>query len=150
MMSDTGSIILNFLAAALGSWCYGYLFRAPVRLLLPGAFCGGIAFLCVMFSGNYIFGGTALAALLVGIQANIMARWLKVPVTPLIIPGIIPLVPGISAYNAFMAAVSGDYLAGLTGLVNVGAYTAAIAVGLNAAELLYQAVHSKSRNSAAL
>jgi len=140
-----GDVILNFLAAALGSWCYGYLFRAPLRVLLPGAFCGGVAFLCVMFSGSFIFGGTALAALVVGVMANFLARLLKVPVTPLIIPGIIPLVPGVSAYNAFMAAVSGDYLAGLTGMVNVGAYTAAIAVGLNAAELLYQAVRRKPR-----
>jgi len=137
MIANPLDLLLCFLAAALGSWSYGYLFGAPLKVLLPGAFCGGVGFLCVLLSDNYVFGGTAFAALLVGFIAHHLARRLKVPVTPLIIPGIIPLVPGVSAYNAFMAAVQGDYLGGLTGLVNVGAYTAAIAVGLNAAELFY-------------
>ena len=138
-------ILLLFSAAALGSWSYGYLFGAPHKVLFPGAFCGAVGFLCVIFSANYIVIGTAAGAFVVGILAHNLARRLKVPVTPLIIPGIIPLVPGVSAYNAFMAAVQGNYLGGLTGLVNVGAYTAAIAVGLSAAELLYNALRRSVR-----
>ena len=143
MAFPLGEILLSFLAAALGSWCYGYLFGAPLKVLLPGAVSGGLAFICVLATGSNIFFGTAMGALLTGTSAYFLAPHLKVPVTPLIIPGIIPLVPGISAYNAFMAAVNGDYLAGITGMVNVGIYTAAIAVGLSAAELLYHMLRKK-------
>ena len=132
------NLLWIFAAGALGAWCYGYLFRAPQRVLVPGAVSGGLAMVCVTLFGEEVFGGTALGAFMVGIIAYTLAPHLRVPVTPIIIPGIITLVPGISAYNAFMAAVSGDVLAGLTGLINVIAYTAAIAIGLNIAELLYK------------
>ena len=132
-----------FAAGFLGSWCYGYLFRAPQRVLVPGALSGGAAIVIVSLCGEETFAGTALAALLVGLIAYNLAPRLKVPVTPLIIPGIITLVPGISAFNAFMAAVSGDYLAGATGMIGVIAYTAAIAIGLSASEQLYKAAQMR-------
>ena len=130
-------IFIKFLAGCLGAWCYGYLFKAPPRILFPGAIAGGVSFSCVYILGNYPIWGTALGAFCVGCIAYNLAPRMKVPVTPLITPGIITIVPGISAYNAFMAAISGDYLGGLTGLVNVGAYTVAIAVGLSAAEFFF-------------
>lgn len=138
-------ILLTFLAAGLGSWCYGYLFNVPIRILWPSSVAGAAAFLCVVFSGPYPFWGTAAGALLAGLVAYFLAPIMKVPVTPLIIPGIITLVPGISAYNAFMAALEGDYLGGLTGLTNVGAYTIAIAVGLSAAEQIYIFFRNRKR-----
>ena len=130
-------ILTQFAAGCLGAWCYGYLFSVPVRILWPGCVLGGLSLLCAQLSGEYVFWGTALGALLVGLFSHYFAPRLRVPITPLIIPGIITLVPGISAFNAIIAAIEGDILAGLTGLMNVGAYTIAIALGLSAAEQIF-------------
>jgi len=136
-----------FGAACLGAWCYGYLFSVPVRILWPGCLLGGLALLCAQISPEYVFWGTALGALLVGLMSHFFAPRMRIPITPLIIPGIITLVPGISAYNAIIAAIEGDILAGLTGLMNVFAYTIAIALGLSAAEQFFASWRRLSQRS---
>ncbi|MCL2497316.1 MAG: threonine/serine exporter family protein [Symbiobacteriaceae bacterium] len=133
-------LLINFGGAALGAWCYGYLFGAPLKILIPGALAGGVAFACVYLCGEAIFWGTALGALGLGFIARLVAPRLRVPLTAVIVPGIIPIVPGVSAYNAFMAAVQGDYILGITGMINVVTYTMAIAMGLNGADLLYRVI----------
>ena len=68
--------------------------------------CGGYEFTLLM-------GGGLLWACLVGsalsaAYSDAMAHWLKVPATVLIIPGIVPLVPGGKLYYTMLAAVSSD------------------------------------------
>ena len=68
--------------------------------------CGG-------YEVTMLFGGGLLLSCLVGaalsaIYSDVMAHWLKVPATVLIIPGIVPLVPGGKLYYTMLAAVQAD------------------------------------------
>lgn len=52
-------------------------------------------------------------ALIVGLMAEILARIQKQPVTVYIVSGIIPLVPGVTTYNAMLAFLEKNYMTGL-------------------------------------
>ncbi|MDT3698902.1 MAG: threonine/serine exporter family protein [Thermincola sp.] len=51
-------------------------------------------------------------ALVIGILAEIFARWQKQPVTVYIVSGIIPLVPGTIFYNSMLQFLDNQYNAG--------------------------------------
>jgi uncharacterized membrane protein YjjB (DUF3815 family) len=56
---------------------------------------------------------TVAGAITVGTMAEIMARIQKHPVTVYIVSGIIPLVPGTTAYNAMLAFLEKEFNLGL-------------------------------------
>ena len=49
-------------------------------------------------SGSLVF-GAFMSGLAVALMAHVLARMLRAPVTVILIPGILPLVPGTSIYN---------------------------------------------------
>ena len=58
----------------------------------------------VFYNGN-VFVGALLSALAVAFYADIMAHVLKTPTTVLIIPGIVPMVPGGLLFNTMLAVL---------------------------------------------
>lgn len=81
--------------------------------LLHWAGLGGALGYCIALSVNpqssslsvaQIFVGTVI----VGIYSELMAKHLKAPTTVFCIPGIIPLVPGVSAYQTMQSLVANN------------------------------------------
>ena len=67
---------------------------------------------------NYLY-----AAMAVTLFSEILARLMKTPVTVLLVPSIIPLIPGGSLYYTMAFAIAGDMAA----FSSRGAYTLSIA-----------------------
>ena len=61
----------------------------------------------VYYNGN-IFVGALISALAVGSFADIMAHVLKTPTTILLIPGIVPMVPGGLLFNTMLSILEGN------------------------------------------
>ena len=125
MISDlilAGIIVLGF----------GILFQAPKKSLPFLAFTGFISFsVFSLLSTNHLF-AIFIASLSVGVCSEFFARVMKLPATVFIISGIIPLVPGIPAYNAIFHLLNEDYIDGVNASVDTllsgGAIALAIAI----------------------
>ncbi|WP_026688677.1 threonine/serine exporter family protein [Alteribacter aurantiacus] len=112
---------------------FGVIFSVPKRALLLGGGIGVVAY--TVLSGGLYFGAspvfsTAMASLTAALIAHFLARYVRIPVTTLAIPGILPLVPGSRAYFTMLAFVDGEYLTGLEYGVETMLRAGAIAAGL--------------------
>lgn len=102
---------LMMLAAMIGTLGVAFAFNVEKRVLgwalLASFLC------CVAYDTTTALGGGLFIASLIGssvttLYSYVMARIIKTPVTIMIIPGIIILVPGGKLYYTMLGAVSSD------------------------------------------
>lgn len=84
------------------------------------------------FYANF-FGTLALALL-----SELSARIFKQPATVFVIPGIIPLVPGLGIYKGMFAVINNDYNGGMSILLTAITDSCAIAVGVMLVSSLFR------------
>lgn len=106
-------MILKYLALAfLGSIAPAIAINIEKRLLLWAGVGGMLGVLTALlvnpssfsFSISQIFAG----AIIIGLYSELMAKIMKAPSTVFVIPGIFPLVPGITAYKTIQAFVDNE------------------------------------------
>ncbi len=105
--SDYG---LFMIAAAIGAASFAIFFNLPPRLLYAAAAGGAI---CVCTRNFFIFGlglsspvGTLAGATLVSLVAMRAVHWLHTPSLVLVVPAVIPLVPGVLIYRFLFAVIN--------------------------------------------
>lgn len=105
-------MIKQIVLAFFGSVFPVILFNIDRKKIVWAGLCGSIGWATYLLTYNYkpssvmaSFSGTFI----VGIYSEVMARRLKTPTTEFSIPGIFPLVPGITAYNTIYAIVNDNY-----------------------------------------
>ena len=91
-------------AACIGSLGFAMLFNLRGRRLLWCAFGGGMSWavyiFCMLIMGAGLYTSLFFASAAVVALAEILARRIKTPVTVLMVPMIIPLIPGGTLYYA--------------------------------------------------
>lgn len=119
---------------------FGVLFDVPRKALMLSALVGSAAYsfraLALAFPQvpaelAMFIGGVACAAL-----AEPLSRWLRLPTSTFIIPGFIPLVPGVAAFRTLLLLVDGNYAEGTAGLVRTTLLIGALAAGIGAVNAL--------------
>ena len=101
-------LLLSSTVATMGiAIMFGVEKRVLFWALLSALLC------CLGYEVTLMIGGGLLVASMVGsalaaTYSDVMAHWLKTPATVLIIPGIVPLVPGGKLYYTMLGAVSSD------------------------------------------
>ncbi|MDQ0257878.1 uncharacterized membrane protein YjjB (DUF3815 family) [Evansella vedderi] len=126
-------VIAQLLITFIATVAFGIIFSVPKRALLIGGAIGMVTW--GVLQGGLYFGAssvfsTAVASLTAAAAAHFLARRIRIPVTTLAIPGILPLVPGSRAYFTMLSFVEGDYLRGLEFGVETMLRAGAIAAGL--------------------
>lgn len=104
-------LILECLAAGVGTVAFALLFQVPRGYYLPCGVIGGAGWLCyrlLVFLGASASLSTFPATVLVVFLARWTAVRLRCPVTVFLIPGIFPLVPGAGIYWTAYYLVSND------------------------------------------
>ena len=105
-------IYMHFLYAFLATVGFAVFFNAPKSTLFACGFVGGIGwalyyFLFISTNNNTV--SNFLAAFLVSALSEFLARKLKQPSIVFVIPGIIPLVPGLGMYKTMLYLLQGNY-----------------------------------------
>ena len=130
--------ILAFIATA----CFGVIFNAPVKVIpycgFVGSICWSIYYVLTNIYSIEMIQATFISSFIVAIIAHIFARWKRTPVIVFSVSGIIPLVPGGTAYNTMRDIVEQDYNLGLQNGMLVFMISGAIAMGLVFAEVIMQ------------
>ena len=123
----------GLILSLISSVAYGTLFNVPIRTLWAGGLVGmfGWAIFMTMpiFDLKPAF-SIFIAAIFVSLFSQILSIRMRVPSTNFSIAGIIPLVPGSTAYRSMFAFVNGDNISGITLSVQTSLEAGAIASGL--------------------
>lgn len=118
--------------AALGAAGFALIFGLRTNKILYAAIGGGISWavyiLCEVFLTNDLLVCSLIAAAAGTAYSEILARILKTPATVILIPTVIPLVPGGSLYYTMSSLIASDK----AGFASYGMATAKYAVGIAA------------------
>ncbi len=90
---------------------YGIYMSVPKRPLLLSSAIGTVAYfayrLVYLQAGSELL-GYLIASFITAASAEILARIFKTPTTALVLPAIIPLVPGVGLYRTMLCLVQND------------------------------------------
>ena len=138
---DYGNIT-SFIFAFIATMAFAVLFQSPKKILLTDGLIGAVGWVVFIslrdqmgyssFYANF-FGTLALALL-----SELSARIFKQPATVFVIPGIIPLVPGLGIYKGMFAVINNDYNGGMSILLTAITDSCAIAVGVMLVSSLFR------------
>lgn len=106
------SVALKFLYAYIATIGFAVLFQVPKKTLLRSGFAGALGwsvFNIINQEFNSVVVATFLAAMVLAMVGERFARTEKQPFTVFIIPGIVPLVPGVALYNTMIAILEENY-----------------------------------------
>ncbi|MEL7472163.1 MAG: threonine/serine exporter family protein [Planctomycetota bacterium] len=123
------ALLPALLSAAVG---LTVVFHAPFRALLLFALVGGFSFGTARFCSLVVGPELAafLAALAIGVVANIYARACRRPTALVTMPGIILLVPGSMGFRSISSFMSEDAVGGVQTAFGVFLVATAIVMGL--------------------
>lgn len=140
------------LMAFLGSLGSGLTFNVKGRKLIFAGISGAAGWLVYLFfhsiSGSSVF-STFAGAMAVGFYSETAARLLKSPSTVFSIPGILPLVPGITAYEMIQAITENDMANAMVKMANTVGGAGAIAFGILLVTAVFRRISKKKKDKAA-
>lgn len=136
-------VILQLFTSFIASAAFGLIFHVPKRMLLQCGAVGMVGWIVyrigVQFIGDAI-SSTLLAAFLVTIISQQFSKAYRMPIIIFSVPGIIPLVPGSTAYDAMRHVVANEYYTAVQLGVQVVLISGAIALGLIFSEVINQVI----------
>ena len=117
-------LLINFIFSFAVTAGFSIFFNAPKKSLIPCGIVGGIGWCAyILMSKSSYFSNVfsmVVASAVISLLSEILARKLKYPSINFIIPGILPLVPGLGLYNTMYSLVQKDYaLAASTGTIGI-------------------------------
>jgi uncharacterized membrane protein YjjP (DUF1212 family) len=129
-------------AAAFAFACY-----APFRSLLPIAAIaavGEVVWFVLFMQGSGPAWSAATAAIFIGVVSYTVAGRVRVPPLVVVVPGIVPLLPGLSIYRGLSSMANGDP-AGIFNLATAAAIAISIASGVILGEYFVQPLKREVR-----
>ena len=126
-------VYMHFLYSTIATIGFSVFLNAPKSALIPAGLTGGIGwsvYYCLINATNNDILANFLAAALVALISEVLARKLKYPAILFVIPGIIPLVPGLGMYNTMLYLVQSNYELAIAKGANVLFVGGAISLGV--------------------
>ena len=124
------AFIFSFIAAAE----FGVLFQAPKKSLPVSGVIGAVGWVVYIYIrkdlGYDSFYAMFAATVALSLLSELAARIFKQPVTVFVIPGIIPIVPGLGMYKGMAAIIENNYDTGVNILITTVMDAGAIALGM--------------------
>jgi uncharacterized membrane protein YjjB (DUF3815 family) len=140
--------IIHFSSSFLTAMGFSILYNIPKKTIVPAGITGAIGWTSYFFLVNYLgtvdFLATVIASFFIAFASQIFARKLKTPVIIFTLPGLIPLVPGGTAYNMMRAFVEGNMILGLEHGINTFLTAGALALGLSINGVVFQLFTSRN------
>lgn len=126
-------MVIQTIMACLGSVGFGMVFNVRGRklgLIAIGGGLGWAVYLWVMHMTGNVFTSVLLSTAVVTALSEVLARIIKTPIILLMVPMLIPLIPGGALYYTMSYFVHDDYPAFVASLQSLLTQAGAIAVGM--------------------
>lgn len=137
------ALIIDAVSGGVGAGAFAVLVGVPRRLLLSTALVGLVAALvfgALRLGGMAGEGAAGIAALAGGLVSESLARIRSQPATVFLLPGLIPLVPGVTIYRAMSDLVRGNGTAGTQAGLQTFVWAGAIALGVGLAAAVFRGI----------
>ncbi len=148
LAAATWQMPIQVAAAFVASACYAVWYHVPRFAVLTGGLAGALGWLTYLLAGQIgisPLAGTFLAAFAVGALSWSLARRQRAPVTLYVLPGILPLLPGVTIYNGMLDLAQNQSIAGLLVLVHASFLGGALAAGVALSNALAPALRDRAR-----
>jgi uncharacterized membrane protein YjjB (DUF3815 family) len=122
-------MIEQVIVAFVASLGFGVIFNIKGEKLIFAAIGGGLSWFCYLYltkNGIGVILSLFISSIIFSIYSEICARYLRTPVTTIVICALIPLVPGAGMYNTMYETILGN----IKGAVELGLNTLASAGAL--------------------
>lgn len=143
-------LYIHFLFSFFATVGFAIFLNSPKSILAHVGIIGGIGWSFYVFLMENSFtpiSANFIAAALVSMSSEILARKLKHPAISFVIPGIIPLVPGLSLYNTMLYLVQNNYDSAISTGATTLFVSAAIALGVLVVSSLFRTLMILKYNS---
>ena len=114
---------------------------APARLLPAVFLVGGTGYAAFLGLDHLLDSPSmsrAAVAVAIGVCGHAIASRRRLPALAVVLPAIIPMLPGLTIYAAMLQLTRGDSLGGITGLLHAATDSLALAAGVILGEFLGQ------------
>lgn len=143
-----------FVFAFIATATFAVLFQAPFRSLPVSGVIGGVGWIIYTYMRqdweyNSFYANLA-ATVVLSLLSELAARIFKGPTTIFVIPGIIPLVPGLGLYQGISQIIENRYEQGVNFLVTAGMDASAIALGMMFMTSLFRVLKISKENKSLL
>lgn len=143
------SVAYHFIFALIATFGWTVFFNAPKEELIQCSITGASGWVIYVLldrcTSNPVFSNFT-ASFLVTLLSEVFARKFKKPAILYIIPGIIPLVPGLGIYNTMLNMIQGSYIEAIAIGTNVALVAGAIVIGMLVTTSLFRVI-AKSKIS---
>ena len=126
-------LLLLLVMSLLATIGYAVLYHVPKRAALWVGIVGMMAWLTQYVAKQYgvsVVGAAFIGALMVAVTSELLARLMRMPVIVFVVGGIVPLVPGSSAFATMREFITGHDLEGLAKGTETFLIASAISAGL--------------------
>lgn len=141
-------LLIQTVLSFAGTVGYSLCINIPRRALIACGYTGALGWIVYWILYNFTMMGHVLAnfiaAVAIGLISQVLAKRKRMPVILFNIPGLIPLVPGATAYQAVREMVLGKFNVSLEIFIRVALVIGAIAVGYMVAQVLID-IEKRSR-----
>lgn len=124
----------SFVYSFLATIAFAVLFQSPKRTLILSGVIGAIGWIVFVYLRQHLeynsFYSNFVATFVLALNCELCARIFKQPATVFLIPGIIPLVPGLGMYQGMKEIIEKSFSSGMNTLLTAGTDAAAIALGI--------------------
>ena len=144
-----GTSLLQILMGTIGALGFAMLFGLTEKRILAwiavGAAVGWGIYLAAVANGSGIYAGLLISSLFVGAYSERMARVLRVPAIAIMVPSLVPAIPGGDLYYTMASLVNEDLtvfrLRALRVLLEAGSIALGIAL-VAFAEIIFRTAYS--------
>lgn len=130
-------------AAGVAAACFGVANYTPLKIIAPAGVAGmlgSIAYLSLSEFGLSLTLAAAVAGVFVGLGSYVLADRQKAPPLLYLVPGITPLLPGLTVYRGMSQLTNGESSIGLTTLFTALSIGVALAAGVILGQIIAQPV----------
>ena len=141
-------ILAQLATSFIATTAFGIIFNSPKRLLLQCGITGMAGWMIYYISVSLemeIIPATCIAAFVVSIISQLLAKIYRTPIIVFSVAGIIPLVPGGLAYDAMKHVVLDQYNTAVQLSMQAFMISGAIAFGLVFAEVVNQWIRRSAK-----
>ncbi len=145
-------LLKYFFLSFLGSFAPSLIMNIEKRLLFWAGLCGALGY-CIPYvfntSGPFTLAQSFAGALVIGLYSELMAKYHETPATAFSIPGIFPLVPGISAYQTVQSIVENKVQDAVYYGINTVVKAFALAFGIMLVSSVFRSIRSRKASQKA-
>ena len=130
-------IITAFVFACIATMAFAVLFQAPKKIVFIDGVIGAIGWVVFIYLRHELVSNFC-ATISLALASELSSRIFKQPVTVFVIPGIVPLVPGLGIYQGMFAIINNEYNNGTSILLTAMTDSVAIAIGVMLVSSLFR------------